>query len=62
MRPYNEWDVRLPFNPNSSDQMIPYATHFTHAVGRNQISGEPTMDETQLKKNAKRNTTHPIYK
>ena len=63
LKPYSEWDVRLPFNPNASQQMVTYAKHFKHTVGNiSDVSGQATMDETQLKKNAKRYTTHPIYK
>lgn len=58
-----EWDEVLPFNPNSSDQLIKYMKHYGHPVG--EIWDDPegeSADSKHLKKLVKKyGTKHPVY-
>lgn len=57
-----EYDVVLPFNPGSDDQLREYAAHYKHRLGRNWRTQEETLDEKQLQKFINRyGVKHPIY-
>ena len=60
----NEYDVLLPFNALSGDQLKAYAKHFKHPLALNKETGERNvLNEDQLKKLVKRfGKAHPIYK
>ena len=59
----DEYNVRLPFNPLSTDQLKGYATYHNHALGLNKDTGERSvLNEDQLQKLVKHyGTDHPIY-
>lgn len=63
-RKVDEYDVRLPFNALSTDQLKAYAVHHKHPLGLNKDTGErSTLNEDQLVRLIKRyGTKHPIYK
>jgi len=57
-----EYDVVLPFNPGSDEQLKAYAEKFHHRLGRNWKTGEATLDAKQLQKFIdKYGEQHPIY-
>ena len=58
-----EYDVVLPFNPGSDDQLREYAALHRHRLGRNWRTGEATLDEKQVLKFIDQyGPKHPIYK
>lgn len=57
-----EYDVVLPFNPGSDDQLKAYAELFKHRLGRNWKTGNDTLDAKQVQKFInKYGVDHPIY-
>jgi hypothetical protein len=57
-----EYDVVLPFNPGSDEQLKAYAEKFKHRLGRNWKTGEATLDAKELQKFIdKYGEQHPIY-
>ncbi len=57
------WDELLPFNPNSSDQLLAYMKHYGHPVGVvfDDPDGE-SADSKHLKKLEKKyGKKHPVY-
>ena len=58
-----EYDVRLPFNPLSTDQLKAYALHHHHPLAVNIETGLKTkLDDDQITKLIKRfGKNHPIY-
>lgn len=57
------YDLLLPFNLGSSDQLKAYATHCKHPVGFNHKTKQATMDKTHLEKLAKKyGDLHPVYR
>jgi hypothetical protein len=57
-----EYDVVLPFNPGSDDQLRDYASAFKHRLGRNWRTGKDTLDEKQVQRFIDRyGDKHPIY-
>jgi len=63
-RMVDEFNVRLPFNALSADQLKAYATYFKHPLGVSKETGERSMlNEDQLSRLAKQfGKKHPIYK
>lgn len=58
-----EFDIRLPFNPGSDDQLRAYAELYRHKLGRNWKTKEATLDAKQLQKFIdKYGDKHPLYK
>lgn len=58
-----EYDVRMPFNPGSDDQLRLYAEMFKHSLGRNWKTEEDTLDAKQVQKMInKYGTKHPMYR
>lgn len=56
------YDVLLPFNPGSDDQLKAYAEKYHHRLGRNWKTGEATLDAKELQKFIdKHGADHPIY-
>lgn len=56
------YDLLLPFNLGSSEQLKAYALAHKHPVGFNHKTKQPTMDKTQLDKLAKQyGDQHPVY-
>ena len=60
----DEFDVRLPFNALSADQLKAYAIHFKHPLGVHKETGERSaLGEDQLIRLAKQfGKEHPIYR
>lgn len=60
---YNiEWDLLLPWNPNSADQVKEYIRHFGHPMGKNRMTDSDSASSKHLEKLAKRfPKQHPIY-
>tara|TARA_R110000824_G_scaffold176672_1_gene355785 strand:- start:549 stop:2999 length:2451 start_codon:yes stop_codon:yes gene_type:complete len=57
-----EWDERLPFNPNSSEQLKTYMRHFKHPTGKDRKTGHSSADSQHIAKLAGRyGTAHPLY-
>jgi hypothetical protein len=57
-----EYDVRLPFNPGSDDQLREYASLFGHKLGRNWKTHQETLDAKQVQKFIDRyGEKHPLY-
>lgn len=57
-----EYDVVLPFNPGSDDQLREYASLFGHKLGRNWKTQTDTLDAKQLQKFVDRyGEKHPLY-
>lgn len=57
-----EFDVTLPFNPGSDDQLREYASLFGHKLGRNWKTQQSTLDAKQLQKFIDRyGEEHPLY-
>lgn len=56
------WFQRLPFNANSSTQLIGYASHFGHPVGKNIKTNNDSMDSKHMQKLARVfGHEHPLY-
>ncbi len=57
-----EYDVVMPFNPGSDDQLRAYAEMFKHKLGKNWRTDEDTLDAKQVQKFInKYGDKHPIY-
>lgn len=57
------YDILLPFNLGSSDQLRTYAAFHGHKIGVNHKTKAATMDKTQLERLAKQHgDAHPVYK
>ena len=60
--PTTEWDEVLPFNANSSDQMLNYMKHHKHPVGTDaRDADKETADDKHLRTLSLRYPKHPIY-
>lgn len=58
-----EWDEVLNFNPDSTQQLMAYAAHHGHPIGKDKKDAEkPAMPGSHIAKLAKRYKKHPIYK
>lgn len=58
-----EWDVLLPWNPNSADQLKDYIRHFNHPMGKNRQTGADSASGKHLQKLVKKyGQKHPVYK
>lgn len=56
------WYQRLPFNANSSDQLIRYAQHYEHPIGKNHKTNNDSIDSKHLVKlSNKYGDEHPLY-
>lgn len=56
------FDLVLPFNPGSDEQLKAYADKHKHRLGRNWKTGESTLDAKELQKFIdKYGDEHPIY-
>ncbi len=56
------WYQRLPFNANSSDQLIAYAAFYGHPIGKNHKTGNDSIDSKHLVKLANKfGREHPLY-
>lgn len=58
-----EWDVLLPWNPNSADQLKAYIRHFNHPMGKNRQTDQDSASGKHLQKLVKKyGQKHPVYK